>query len=1070
MWFTRVSIQNPVFAAMMMAALLVLGLFSYARLSVEQFPDVSFPVILVDTDYPGASPESVEEEVTRRVEEAVNTVSGIKTLSSRSYEGRSLVIVEFDLAVDPRLAAQDVREKIALVRPLLRAEVKEPKISRFNPDDFPIVSVAVSSPERPLRELTTLADQVIKKRLENVSGVGQANLVGGVKRELKVYLRLDDLAAHRVGTDQVIQALRSENQELPAGAVTGSSQERIVQIAARLQKPEDFRHLIVARRGGRAVTLDQVAEVEDGQQEEESAALVNGRRALSIDVVKAQGENTIAVVDGIFRAVRDARGLLPADVELNVVRDASIGIRNSVSDVRKTLLEGALLTIGIVFVFLASWRSTVITGLTLPISLIGSFLFIHAFGFSLNLLTLMALSLSVGLLIDDAIVVRENIVRHVALGADHRSAALEGTREIGLAVLATTFSIVAVFLPVGFMGGIIGRFFHQFGITVASAVLISMFVSFTLDPMLSSIWHDPQAEGSFGRGPLGRTLGRLHRAMERASDGYERLLGWSLAHRKTVLVIALLSFLASFPLMRFVGTEFMPEPDLSELQVQFKTPVGSSLELTQRKAQQVEAALREFPEVRHSYTTINTGLSQGKHRVNVFLQLVPRRDRERSQMMLTRPMRERLARIAGIQVQDVGAFKSVSSGKPLQVSILGQDRAVLDAISRRVMDAMRAVPGAVDVESSDELAKPQLAVDIKRELASDLGVGVAQLAQTLRPLLAGQAVGNWRAPDGGYYDVQVRLARGERTHAADLERVPLASARLDANGNPRMVALREIAAVRALDGAQQVNRKEQMREVLVTGNAFKRPAGDVAADLKLRLEAIALPAGYRFRMGGSSKDIQESLSFATQALALAVIFIYLILASQFASFVQPLAIMVSLPLALVGVVLALLVAGSTMNIFSIIGFIMLMGLVTKNAILLIDFVNQARRGGAPRHAALLSAGRIRLRPILMTTLAMIFGMLPLALGLGEGGEQPAPMGQAVIGGVLTSGLLTLLVVPVVYTYLDDLAAWAKGFGRLRRPPNATAGQRGQPANETHGTRDSRNSGKSGNPVLRTPKS
>ncbi len=1025
MWFTRISIANPVFATMMMAALLVLGAFSYSRLPVEQFPDVSFPVVVVETLYPGASPENVEEEVTRKIEESVNTISGIKTLSSRSYEGRSVVIVEFDLNVDPKLAAQDVREKIALIRSGFRDEIKEPKVSRFNPDDFPIASVAVTSPTRSLRDLTTLADQVVKKRLENVAGVGQATLVGGLMREIRVALRLEDLEAQKVGADQVIQALRTENQELPAGTLVSPSQEKVVQIKARLDTAQDFRNLIVARRGGRAVTLGQLADVEDGQQDEETAALINGRRALSIDIVKAQGENTIAVVDGVRAAVRDMQRFLPADVKVEIVRDASTGIRNSVADVKSTLLEGALLTIAIVFLFLASWRSTVITGLTLPIALIGTFLFIYAFGFTLNVLTLMALSLSVGLLIDDAIVVRENIVRHVALGADHHHAALEGTREIGLAVLATTFSIVAVFLPVGFMGGIIGRFFHQFGLTVVAAVLISMFVSFTLDPMLSSIWHDPQAEGRYGSGPLGRLLAWFHRLVDRLSEGYRRLLGWSLAHRKTVLAIAATSFLASFPLMKFVGTEFVPEPDLSELQVQFKTPVGSSLELTQAKAQQAESALREFPEVRYTYTTINTGVVQGKNRVNVFVQLVPRNERKRSQEALTRPMRERLSRIAGIELTQIGAYKSVSSGKPLQVSILGQDKAVIARLGRQVMKTMRAVPGAVDVESSDEAPKPEISVEVKRELASDLGVGVGQVASTLRPLLAGQAVGNWRAPDDQYYDVQVRLGRSERAQVADLARVPLASGRLDTDGNPKMVTLREIASVRESAGAQQINRKEQLREVLVTGNVFNRPAGDVAKDLKAKIDRIPLPPGYRFSMGGSSKDIQESMSYASQALALAVIFIYLILASQFASFMQPAAIMVSLPLSLIGVVLALIVARSTLNIFSIIGFIMLMGLVTKNAILLVDFVNQGRREGLARAEAVVRAGAVRLRPILMTTLAMIFGMIPLALGLGEGGEQRAPMGQAVIGGVITSSLLTLIVVPVIYTYLDDLAAWLR---------------------------------------------
>ncbi len=1031
MWFTRVSIHNPVFATMMMAALLVLGLFSYNRLPVEQFPDVSFPVVVVQTEYPGASPENVEEEVTRKVEEAVNTISGIKTLSSRSYEGLSVVIIEFDLSIEPKIAAQDVREKIAILKPVFRDEIKEPRISRFNPDDYPIVSVSVTASGRSLRELSTLADQVIKKRLENVGGVGQATLVGGVKREIKVYLRLEDMEAQKIGADQVVRALQTENQELPAGAITTQTQEKIVQIKARVANPRDFQNLIVARRGGKAVTLGQVADIEDGQQEEETIALVNGERAISIDIIKSQGENTIAVVDGVRRVVADLKGLVPADVKVGIVRDASMGIRNSVADVKTTLFEGALLTIAIVFLFLASWRSTVITGLTLPIALIGTFLFIYAFGFTLNVLTLMALSLSVGLLIDDAIVVRENIVRHVAMGKDHHAAALEGTREIGLAVLATTFSIVAVFLPVGFMGGIIGRFFHQFGLTVVAAVLISMFVSFTLDPMLSSIWHDPQAEGKFSAGPLGRLLAWFHRLMERFSARYERLLGWSLSRRKTVLAIAVVAFFGSFPLMKFVGTEFVPEPDLSELQVQFTTPVGSSLELSTQKARQAEAVLREFREVRYTYATINTGFAQGKNSVNIFVQLVPRKERNRSQSALTQPMRERLGRIAGIELTQIGAYKSVSSGKPLQVSILGQDRDLLDGIARQVMAAMREVPGAVDVESSNKAAKPQLSVEVKRELASDLGVGIGQVAAALRPLLAGEAVGNWRGPDDQYYDVQVRLARADRARPEDLARVPLTSNQTDAAGSPRMVTLREIATIGNASGAQQINRKEQLREVLVTANVFNRAAGDAAQDMRGKLDGIPLPPGYRYTMGGSSKDIQESMSFAGQALVLAIVFIYLILASQFASFLQPVAIMMSLPLSLIGVILALMLFRSTLNIFSIIGFIMLMGLVTKNAILLVDFVNQERKAGAGRRAAVLAAGRIRLRPILMTTLAMIFGMVPLALGLGEGGEQRSPMGQAVIGGVITSSLLTLVVVPVIYTYLDDLAEWARRcFGKL----------------------------------------
>ena len=1025
MWFTRVSINNPVFATMMMAALLVLGLFSAQRLSVEQFPDVAFPVVVIQTDYPGAAPESVEEEVTRPIEEAVNTISGINVLSSRSYESQSLVIVEFDLSTDPKVAAQDVREKIAALRPSFRDEIKEPRVTRYNPDDQPILSVAVIGSGKPLRELTTLADQRIKKRLENVRGVGQATVVGGVKREMRVLLRPADMEAMQVGADQVLAALRSENQEVPLGSVTGGGREQVVQILGRGVTTEDFRRLIVARRGGRPVTLGDIADVADAEAEEDSVALINGKRGLSVDIVKSQGANTIAVTDGVREMVATLARELPPDVKLEIVRDASLSIRNSVRDVRITLIEGAVLTVLIVFFFLASWRSTVITGLTLPISLIGAFLFIYAFGFSINVLTLMALSISVGLLIDDAIVVRENIVRHVAMGVPPRQAALDGTQEIGLAVLATTLSIVAVFLPVGFMGGIIGRFFHQFGVTVVAAVLISMFVSFTLDPMLSSRWHDPEAEGHHAGSRLGRLLHWFSLFTQRLEKRYEALLAWSLDHRKSVLGIAVGSLVGAVALVPLLGSEFVPEADLDELQVQFVTPVGSSLELTQAKAAQADAALHEFSEVKYTYSTVNTGFSRGKHSVNMFVQLVPRRERKISQQVLAAPVRARLAQIAGIEITQVAAFKAVSSGKNLQVSLMGPDRAVLDRIAAQVMAKVGALQGVVDLESSTKAARPQLSIRFNRELASDLGVGIGQAAQTLRPLLAGQAVGNWRGPDDQFYDLTVKLPPAARESAADLAALPIASGRPDAQGNPRMVRLGDVATVKAALGASQINRKDQTREVLVSANNQGRPAGDIGREIRGLMQQTDLPPGYSWSIGGATKDMIESVNFALVALGLAVIFIYLILASQFGSFLQPVAIMASLPLSLVGVILALVVSGSTLNIFSIIGFVMLMGLVTKNAILLVDFINHGLAAGQSRRDAVIAAGGVRLRPILMTTLAMVFGMIPLALALGDGAEQRAPMGQAVIGGVITSSLLTLIVVPVIYTYLDDFTAWLR---------------------------------------------
>lgn len=1037
MWFTRVSIGNPVMATMVMLAFVVLGLFSYQRLSIDQFPNIDFPTVVVVMDYPGASPEIVESEVTKKVEEAVNTVAGINSLYSRSYEGTSVVIVEFNLDVDGRKAADDVREKVSLIRPLLREEVKEPRISRFDPQSVPIFNVALLSPDgsKTAQELTNWATQVLQKRLENVRGVGAVSVVGGTLRQIHLYLRPQAMEALGITVDQVLAAVRSENQELPMGAIRSLEQERVVQINARMKRPEDFGNIIVARKAGTPVRLSQVADVVDGPQELESLALYNGQRTVLLSVQKSQGENTIAVVDGLRKALAGAADVIPPGVKTEIIRDNSRAIRVSVANVKQTLIEGALLTVLIVFLFLNSWRSTVITGLTLPIALIGTFLFMYAFGFTINTITMMALSLCVGLLIDDAIVVRENIVRHVQMGKNAHDAAIDGTNEIGLAVLATTLSIVAVFLPIGFMGGIVGKFFHEFGITIVAAVLISMFVSFTLDPMLSSVWHDPQAHGVH-RGPpvtrYDRTIGRVTALFDRftewLSDVYQRILGWSLAHKLATLLIALATFIGSFFLIPVLGAEFVPKADFSETQINFYTPVGSALEVTETRARQIDEALRALPEVRFTVTTINSGQAAGKIYGVVYVRLVDRAERSRDLTALSVPLREAMMRIPGVTVTNIGPT-DLGGGKSLQFSIQGPDLAELERLSRQIMPRLQAIPGLVDLDSTLKPDKPTVSIDVRRDAASDLGLNVNALASTLRTLVAGTTVGNWRAPDGENYDVSVRLTPESRNAIEDLQRMPINLAPAS-DGSPRSVRLAQVADVTASTGLNQINRRDMNREINVDANAFGRSAGDVSADIRAVLQDVQWPPGYRFSFGGSTKNMTESFNYAVGALALAIVFIYMILASQFKSFLQPLALMSSLPLTLIGVVLTLLVFGSTLNMFSIIGIVMLMGLVTKNAILLVDFAIRAREGEhgdapLPREQALLMAAKVRLRPILMTTLAMIFGMVPLAFALSEGAEQRAPMGQAVIGGVITSSLLTLVVVPVIYCYLDDLSAWLR---------------------------------------------
>ncbi len=1061
MWFTKVSLHNPVFATMVMVALLVLGMFSYQRLKVDQFPNVDFPVVVVNVAYPGASPEIVESEVTRKIEEAVNSIAGINALTSRSYAGTSVVIIEFQLQIDGRQAAEDVREKVAAVRPLLRDEVEEPRVQRFDPADAPVWSLAVlpaapaqASVKAPTAiELTTWADQVLKKRLENVRGVGAVNLVGATPREINLYLDPQALEAFGISVDQVAQAVRSENQDLPVGAVRSLAQERMVQIDARMQRPEDFADIIVARRQGGAVRLGQLARVLDGAQEVESLALFNGQRSLLLTVQKAQGDNTIEVVEGLRRAVAAMQAELPPGVRLETIGDMSRPIRVAVDNVRQTLIEGAVLTVLIVFLFLNSWRSTVITGLTLPIALIGTFLFMYWFGFSINMVTLMALSLCVGLLIDDAIVVRENIVRHLQMGKSAYAAAMDGTQEIGLAVLATTLSIVAVFLPIGFMQGIIGKFFHEFGLTIVVAVLISMFVSFTLDPMLSSVWHDPSVHGDSAAAPRGRSLydrsiGRVtawfDRATEQLARFYEQILRWALGHRLATAVSALAIFAASVMMVPLLGTEFVPKADFSETTVQFHTPQGSSIEATETKARQVEALIRALPEVRYTLTTINTGAARGKTRASIYVRLSDRKERTRSVEALAIDLRAQLRQIAGITVTQVGLLEPVGGQKQIAFSLQGQDLAELGRLNEQVLARLHGIPGLVDVESSLESDTPRVQLAIKRDAASDLGLSTGAVATALRTLLAGQDVGNWRASNDETYDVQLRLAPEDRLSPLQLGRLPLLVTSQD--GTRHNVRLDQVAEIRESAGPSQINRRALTREVAITANASLRSVGEVSADIRKALAGVAFAPGYGYQFSGATKDMDESFGYALSALGLAIVFIYMILASQFRSFLQPMALMTALPLTLIGVVLALLLFGSALSMFSMIGVIMLMGLVTKNAILLVDFAIRARAdhvdpatgetvAGLAREPALLLAARVRLRPILMTTLAMIFGMLPLALAVTEGSEQRAPMGQAVIGGVITSSLLTLVVVPVMYCYMDDLAAWARRLmGRTRHKP------------------------------------
>jgi HAE1 family hydrophobic/amphiphilic exporter-1 len=1027
MWITKTSINQPVFATMVMLALMLLGIISYTRLGVEQMPDVQVPGVWLQVRYPGASPEQVEADLVKPMEEAINTITGISTLFSNSFEGRGELWIEFNLKTDMTKAVQDVRDKVAQLRPGFPRDAKDPLVVRGQFDGAePTSTYAILSKTRSLRELSTLTDQLIVKRLQGVSGVGQVNVGGAVKRQVQIKLKPQQMLAYQIGIDEVLGAIRAINQDMPAGNLRADVQEQLVRVEGKLKSVESFAKIIVARRAGAPVLLEQVASVSDGEREEQSMGRVNGQPALTIGIFKTQDANLVEVGEAVTKTMDGLRKQLPSDVEIRAISENASYVKNSLDNVKSTIIEGGLLTVLIVFLFLHSWRSTIITGVTLPISVLSTFIAMYAFGFTINAVTLMALSLCIGLLIDDAIVVRENIVRHLGMGKSHLDAARDGTEEIGLAVLATTLAICAVFIPVAFMSGIIGRIFFQFGITVTVAVLVSLFVSFTLDPMLSSVWKDPLAT-RFSKVPwLGRLMDGVEHRVEWLHEVYARLLRRTLHRRKTTLAIAAVIFVASLGLVPLVGGEFMPSADQGVFSLKIKTPVGSSLTYADGKVRQIEAAIGQFKEIELISTTVG---GNNRNEAELLLKLTDAKTTQRrSQKDMEKAVRERLKSIAGIEL-------SVGFNKPIWINLIGPASSELPQLLDTIMAKVGAVKGVVDLEHSLQAANPAIIIKVNQALASDLGLSLERIGSALRPFVNGDQISNWLAPDGQNYEVNVQLPRSGRQRLADLGDLSIASSRLDVNGAPVMVPLRQVVEFVPSTSPQVIKRQNLERRVGIYASVEGRPTGDAAKEVTQVVKGIELPPGYRFDIKGEAEQNAEAGSAALVALGLAVIFIYFILASQFASFLQPVAIMASLPFTLVGVMGALIVTGSTLNLFSIIGFIMLMGLVVKNAILLVDFANHSQRAGMNPFDAVLNAGQVRLRPIMMTTLAMIFGMLPMAIGVGEGAESQAPMGRAVIGGLITSTLLTLVVVPVLYTYLDNLPRWwRRKFGAAAQVP------------------------------------
>ena len=1039
MKLAEISIKRPVFATMMIGALLVLGIFSYTELSVDLFPEIDFPIATVVTVYPGASAETMESEVTKKIEDAVNEVSGIRHITSRSLEGYSLVIIEFELERKAIEATQDVREKIAGIRADLPRDIEEPVVSQFDPMSIPILSIAISG-ERNAKEITELVKNVIKKRLESIPGVGNVALVGGQEREISIALDPEKMESFGVTVMDVKGAIAAANLEIPGGRVEESSREYMVRMAGRLDRVSQFRDIIVKSKHGSPVYLKDIAVVADTIKEQRSLSRYNGRPAVSLNIVKQSGANTVEVARKVRQILTQLQQELPPDIRIKVVDDNSVFIEDSIHEVLFNIQFGTLLAVIVIFLFLLNIRPTIITGLSIPISLIATFTLMKLLGFTINMMTLMGLSLAVGILIDDAIVVIENIYRHMAQGKSTIQAALDGTKEIGLAVVATTFSIVVVFVPIAFMSGIVGRFFFQFGMSVAFAVVISLFVAFSLTPMLSSRYLGKKELLSNRKGVLGaiaRFLGVFWQPIEKVlsywntffeiiKPAYKRLLAGALGTRWLVIIIAFLSLVGAFFAAQFVGSEFIAETDQAKLAIDIETPPGTNLAETSRRFQEVEKIIKQLDEVTATYVTIGAGNNPVTHG-RILVKLTDKSERELSARQLMDSTRIMLQTIPGIKYAVGRGEGEGGSDKPVEISIRGDDIKELTQLTHRVQGIFGAIDGTTDIDNTLQEGKPEIHIDVDRKLANDLGLNLGEIAMTIRSLVEGEVVTHYKEGDEEY-DVRVRLDERFRSSKNDVGRILIQSRNKNNNDNNLLIPLDRVAKLTKSSAIGEYNRFDRQREVRVNANVISTAfAGTVTGLIEEQTQQIKLPPGYKIVPVGTAEIMRESFANIFKALALAVIFIYLLLASLYESFIDPFSIMVSLPLSLVGAILALL--GSSFSMMSLIGIVLLMGLVTKNAILLIDFVKQQRQKGVSRFDAILIAGPIRLRPILMTTFAMVFGMLPLALGIGPGAEIRAPMARAAIGGIISSTLLTLVVVPVVYTLIEDFFSLFRRSGQ-----------------------------------------
>src|SRR3954463_12216334 len=1029
-WLAAISVKRPVFATVLILALTVIGAFSFTRLGLDRFPKVDFPTIVVTTRLPGAAPEEVETEISDKIEEAVNTISGIDELRSTSSEGVSTVIVAFLLEKDGDIAAQEVRDRVNRVLPLLPKNIQQPTVEKFDPDSAPVMTLAVSA-DKPIRDITEYADKTLRRQLESVNGVGQVLVIGGRKRQGNVTLDPLRLQGHNLTVTDVSRALQAQNAEIPGGRVEAGATQMTLRTRGRVQTVQEFGDIVIAERQGHQIMLRDVGIVEDAMADPTTRANVNGKSTVLLSIRRQSGINTVQMVDAVKERLADLKEVTPPGYNVVIVRDLSDFIRASIDTVEEHLVLGSVLAALVVLVFLWNWRSTLIAAIAIPTSIVATFGLIWYEDFTLNSMTMLALTLAVGIVIDDAIVVLENIYRFVdEKGMSPMEAAIEATREIGLAVLATTLSLVAIFVPVGFMGGIVGRFMKSFGLTMAFAIMGSLLVSFTLTPMLSARWLKVEKDGD------NKHASKDSKVFHAIDVFYTRLLEWSMAHRAIVAGIAALVLVSSVPLFMVANKNFMPQDDQSEFEVNLRAPEGTSLEATEVITNRVAAAVRQrIPEVAYTLVTVGGDPAKTRNLATIYVRLRPIEERQRDQFTVMNEIRSQilppLAANLRTSVQEVAVIGGGGAqNATIQFTINGPDLNKLEAISKQLVARARDLPGVVDMDTSLNVGKPELSVQVDRPKAADLGVQIGDAADALRLLVGGDQVTTYNE-GGEQYEVHLRSAASGRSTAAGIGQLTVPSATVGS------VALDNIADITAGTAPSNVDRLNRQRQVTVFCNLL--PTASQAAvqnAIVAEFQKLNIGGEYKGLFAGRSRELGRAAQNFVTAFLLSLVFMYLILAAQFESWLHPITILLSLPLTLPFALLSIIIFRQSLNIFSALGLLVLFGVVKKNSILQIDHANQLKEGGLSTHHAIVQASRDRLRPILMTTFAFVAGMIPLIVSRGIGAGTNHAIGFVIFGGQTMALLLTLLVTPVAYSLFDD-AAKLRLFGRRRSESRAS---------------------------------